>query len=419
MRSGSLATGDTHAAKAGLSLEAELRLADRQRRFAALTLVTPLLVYVGLIFVVPIGILLIRSVYDPTIATLMPHCVEALQTWDERAPPGEPVYAALAADLKSAQMNQTVGRIGQRINFELPGTRSAMVATARRVARMSDGPYRETIIDVDSVWADREVWQTIKRAARTVTPTYLLRTIDVRVDHSGGLVAAGLEEAVFLPVLGRTLKIAGMVTLLTLVLGYPVAYLLASLLPKHRNMLLILVLLPFFTSLLVRTTAWVVLLQSNGVINDTLMSLGIITSRLEMIFHRTGTVVAMTHIQLPFTILPIYSVMLGISPALVRAARSLGASPFVAFYKVYIPQTMPGVGAGCLLTFILSLGYYITPALVGGPNDQMVSSFIAQYMNRELNWGMASALGTVLLFATLAIYMVYTRVLGVDRLRLG
>jgi putative spermidine/putrescine transport system permease protein len=294
-----------------------------------------------------------------------------------------------------------------------------MVAAARRVARMSDGPYRETIIDVDSIWADREVWQTIKRAARTVTPTYLLRTIDVRVDHSGGLVAAGPEEAVFLPVLGRTLKIAGMVTLLTLVLGYPVAYLLASLLPKHRNMLLILVLLPFFTSLLVRTTAWVVLLQSNGVINDTLMSLGIITSRLEMIFHRTGTVVAMTHIQLPFTILPIYSVMLGISPALVRAARSLGASPFVAFYKVYIPQTIPGVGAGCLLTFILSLGYYITPALVGGPNDQMVSSFIAQYMNRELNWGMASALGTVLLLATLAIYLVYTRVLGVDRLRLG
>jgi putative spermidine/putrescine transport system permease protein len=169
----------------------------------------------------------------------------------------------------------------------------------------------------------------------------------------------------------------------------------------------------------VRTTAWVVLLQSHGVINDTLLALGVIHDRLELIFHRTGTLVAMTHIQLPFTLLPIYSVMSGIEPRLTRAARSLGATPFTAFRRIYVPLTLPGVGAGCLLTFILSLGYYITPALVGGPDDQMVSSFVAQYMNRELNWGMASALGAVLLVITLAIYLVYTRLLGVDRVRFG
>jgi putative spermidine/putrescine transport system permease protein len=127
----------------------------------------------------------------------------------------------------------------------------------------------------------------------------------------------------------------------------------------------------------------------------------------------------MTHIQLPFTILPIYSVMRGIKPGLTRAARSLGAGPFTAFRRIYLPLTLPGVGAGCLLTFILSLGYYITPALVGGPSDQMVSSFVAQYMNRELNWGMASALGAVLLVVTLIIYSIYGRLVGADRMRLG
>src|ERR1019366_6322970 len=132
-----------------------------------------------------------------------------------------------------------------------------------------------------------------------------------------------------------------------------------------------------------------------------------------------GTVIAMTHIQLPFTLLPIYSVMKTISPSHVRAARSLGAGPFYAFWRIYFPQTIPGIGAGCLLTFILSRGYYITPALVGGPTDQMVSYFVALYTNRELNWGMASALGAILLTATLLLYFVFNKLVGVDRLKLG
>jgi len=247
----------------------------------------------------------------------------------------------------------------------------------------------------------------------------LLQTLDMHFNTAGDLVRVAPQDAVFVAVFARTLWIAGLVTVLTLVLGYPVAFLLSSLPPQLRNPLMILVLLPFFTSLLVRTTAWVVLLQSHGVINDALLALGLINDRLQLIFHRSGTLIAMTHIQLPFTLLPIYSVMSGINPGLTRAARSLGATPFTAFRRVYVPQTLPGVGAGCLLTFILSLGYYITPALVGGPDDQMVSSFVAQYMNRELNWGMASALGAMLLLITLAIYLIYTRVLGVDRVRFG
>jgi putative spermidine/putrescine transport system permease protein len=127
----------------------------------------------------------------------------------------------------------------------------------------------------------------------------------------------------------------------------------------------------------------------------------------------------MTHIQLPFTLLPIYSVMKTISPTHVRAARSLGAGPFYAFWRVYFPQTIPGMAAGCLLTFILSLGYYITPALVGGATDQMVSNLVATAINQENNWGKASALGAIRLFATLILFSVYNRLVGVDKMKFG
>ncbi len=232
-------------------------------------------------------------------------------------------------------------------------------------------------------------------------------------------VSVDPDQAVYVAIIVRTFWISVLVTLVTLVLGFPVAYLLASLPIRTSNLLMILVLLPFWTSLLVRTTAWFVLLQDNGVINDTLQFLQLADHPLKLIFSRFGTIVAMTHIQLPFTLLPIYSVMKTIPPSHVRAARSLGAGPFYAFWRVYFPQTMPGLAAGCLLTFILSLGYYITPALVGGPTDQMVSGFIALAINQENNWGKASALGTILLVATMILYFVYNRLIGIDKMKFG
>jgi putative spermidine/putrescine transport system permease protein len=182
---------------------------------------------------------------------------------------------------------------------------------------------------------------------------------------------------------------------------------------------MILVLLPFWTSLLVRTTAWVVVLQTEGVLNDLLIFLRLIDERVQLIFNRFGVIVAMTHILLPFMILPIFSVMKTISPSYVRAAQSLGATPFTAFWRVYFPQSVPGIGAGGILVFILALGYYITPALVGGPADQMISYFIADHTNRSLNWGLASAMGAILLGGVLAMYMLYNRVVGIDNMKLG
>ena len=226
-------------------------------------------------------------------------------------------------------------------------------------------------------------------------------------------------QAVFVDILLRTFKISAVVALLCALLGYPLAYLLATQPERRANLLLILVLLPFWTSALVRTTAWVVLLQSEGVVNGLLQGVGAIDEPLALIYNRLGVYIAMTHVLLPFLVLPLYGVMRGISTVEMRAASSLGANPFTVFRRIYFPQTVPGLLAGMIIVFTLSLGYYITPALVGGPTDQMISYFVALYTNKELNWGQASALGAVLLFATLILYAVYNRLVGIDKMKLG
>lgn len=197
-------------------------------------------------------------------------------------------------------------------------------------------------------------------------------------------------------------------------IAYPLAYWLSTMSERRANLFMILVLIPFWTSILVRVAAWIVLLQSEGLVNKALMALGLTQAPLELLFNRIGVYVSMTHILLPFMILPLYSVMKSIPPTYTRAAISLGSHPFAAFWRVYVPQTYPGVGAGALLVFILALGYYITPALLGGPNEQLVSYYVAYFTNVTLNWGMASALGALLFAATLVLYGVYRRFAKLD-----
>lgn len=402
-----------------LSLKEKLRRAERANRLRSLALVAPLLLFVLVVFVLPIALMLQRAVDNPEVAATLPQTVAALQGWDGHATPEEPVFAALAADLTVAQKERTTGLIGKRVNYEIPGARSRFLKAGRLVDAGGSGPWKPKFLSSDPEWGSVEFWSVLKRAAAPLTPYYLLTSVDLRQDASGHLTRTFPDQAIFVDVFLRTIWISFLVTALTLVLGYPVAHLLAILPDRHRNLLMILVLLPFTTSILVRTTAWIVLLQTNGLINDLFIWMHLTTERLQLIFNRVGTVLAMTHIQLPFTILPIYSVMRSIPPSHLRAARSLGAGPLTAFLSVYVPQTLPGIGAGCLLTFILSLGYYITPALVGGPQDQMVSYFVALYTNRELNWGQAAALGSVLLAITMVLYALFNRVIGIDKVKLG
>lgn len=403
----------------GVPLRIKLKRVERRRKLWAFAFVLPLLVFILVAFVLPIGRMMFGAIHDDTFQVLMPRTTAALSVWDGNDLPDKRVYAALAADLNQAWVQKTAAKIGERMNYELPGISSQVRSSARKVSSLSAGPYKAAMIEISPIWGQREIWSLLKRGSSSYTAFYLLRSVDFQYDSDSRIVASPAENAIFRDIFLRTLSISIGVTAATLLLGFPLAYLLAILPTRTSNFLLMGVLMSFFTSVLVRTTAWVVLLQDHGIINETLMALHILSQPADLIFNRFGTVLAMTHIQLPFTLLPIYSVMKSISPNHVRAARSLGAGPFYAFWKVYFPQTLPGIAAGCLLTFILCLGYYITPALVGGPGDMMVSNFVATYTNEQLNWGMASALGAILLIATLLLYFVFNKLVGVDRIRMG
>lgn len=198
-------------------------------------------------------------------------------------------------------------------------------------------------------------------------------------------------------------------TVATCFIGLPYAMLIAASSGWRRQLLLVAVLLPLWTSLLVRTAAWYILLQDKGLINSFLMSLGLFSDPLPLLFNRTGVIIAMTHVLLPFMVLPIYSVLIAMPRNLMPAAASLGARPIRAFLQILLPLTLRGIASGGLLVFMAALGYYITPALIGGPKDQMISSVIAFYATGSANWGMAGALGIVLLAATIVFYGVYGR----------
>ncbi|SDL22124.1 ABC transporter permease [Pseudomonas indica] len=405
---------------AGPSLKQRLARAERFNRFKAQALILPLLLFLLLTFLVPIAALLYKSVKNPEVVTALPQTVEAIRDWDGKSLPPEAVYRALATDLSAKGAKQALGDLSKRLNMELAGYRSLLSKTARALPFDSEpASYREALEGLDERWGDPAYWQAIRRNTHAVTPYYLLAALDHRIDDLGELAPATPDQAIYLDIFARTFWMGAVITAICLVLAYPLAYLLANLPTRQSNLLMILVLLPFWTSILVRVAAWIVLLQSGGLINGALLKLGLIDQPLQLVFNRSGVYVAMVHIMLPFMILPIYSVMKGISPTYMRAAISLGCHPFASFWRVYFPQTVAGVGAGCLLVFILSIGYYITPALLGSPNDQMISYFVAFYTNTTINWGMATALGGLLLFATLVLYVVYSWLVGANRLRLG
>ncbi|HJR22977.1 MAG TPA: ABC transporter permease [Dongiaceae bacterium] len=400
----------------GVPLKARLARAERSRKLKAVGLVLPLFAFVVLTFLYPLFVLAHKSIINEETLGRLDRTNEALADWDGVSLPDEAAFAALAADLRQAQEKREAGEIAKRINSEFSGAMSKFKGIARKVHAMESGPYQEVFLEADKIWSDVALWRVIKSVSNHYTPYYWLAAVDLKQGPQG-LERMPPDQAVFIDVYGRTFWIAGLVTFFTLILGFPVAYLLATQPARRANILMIFVMLPFWTSLLVRTTAWFVLLRTEGPLND--LAELVVNNRFDMIFTRFGTLVAMTHIQLPFTLLPIYSVMKTIPPSHVRAARSLGAGPFHAFWKVYFPQTVPGIAAGCLLTFILCLGYYITPALVGGPRDQMVSYYVAYYMNNIINFGQASALGIMLLIITMVLYWAYNRLVGIDKMKLG
>ncbi len=404
----------------GRPLKEALAQAQSKAKWRAFMLVLPLLSFILITFAWPIAQVLHQSVYNPRFSENMPQIGEWFRTHPNGTEPDEAAYTALVNDLVSAGAARTVAVAGERVNYEMPGTRS-LFTKAGRDAKKLEPPFKDSLVALDKDWGSPELWGVMRRVSSAYTGDFYLAAIDLERDANGAIRQVPENERVYVNLFVRTFVLSAAITVICLIIGFPVAFLLSSLPMRYSSLLMIMVLLPFWTSLLVRTTAWMVLLQSQGVINSILVWTGIISDdqRLVMINNLMGSVIAMTHILLPFMILPLFSVMKPIPPSYVRAARSLGATSWTAFRRVYLPQTIPGIGAGGLLVFILSVGYYITPALVGGASGQLISNLIAFHVTKSNNWSLAAALATILLASILLLYWLYDKLVGIDKLKLG
>ena len=406
---------------AGVPLKEQLARAERRKKYIAFGMVLPLLLFIIVTFAIPILSMLFRSVDNPRMVTLVPNLAAAVQQWDGIELPSEQVFEIAFHDLTAAKKAGNLGKIATHVNYSLSGGRSLILKTKRKFKKIKSGPYREAMIKADKRWGKLHTWSVIKKVSPPYTARYFLNAMDLDYDDMGKVVEKPEEKQIYVTLFIRTLWISLLVTLLTLIIGYPIAYLISTTPPKISNLLIIMVLLPFWTSLLVRTTSWIVLLQTQGVLNDIMVWLGIISEqgRIQMIFNLRGTLIAMTQILLPFMVLPMYSVMKTIPLYELRASQSLGANPFITFFRIFWPRSIPGIGAGSLLVFVLSVVYYITPALVGGSKGQMISNQIAFHMKSSLNWGLAAAMGSILLVAVLILYYLYDKVVGIDKMKLG
>ncbi|WP_315747719.1 MULTISPECIES: ABC transporter permease [unclassified Bradyrhizobium] len=359
-------------------------------------------------FVVPLVTMMKSAVSDPVATNALPRTAQAFSGWDRANVPAPAQQAAFVADLRAlGDHDEQFGDLVRRLNSAQSGFRSLLGKTRRAV----DGAAGSVdLAAIDARWRELTYWTTIAEAvASRWTDQNLLAAVDLERNAAGAVAAMPEGTSANRLILTRTFVTAAIVTLVCIAIGLPFAMVAASVEGWRRQLLLGAVLLPLWTSLLVRTAAWYIVLQDNGLINVTLKALGIISNPLPLMFNRLGVVIAMTHVLLPFMVLPIFSVLVAIPKNLMPAAASLGAHPLRAFLHVLLPLSLRGVVSGALLVFMAALGYYITPALIGGANDQMISSVIAYYATAAANWGMAGALGLVLLAMTMLLYAVYIR----------
>lgn len=364
---------------------------------ATFLLIIPVAIYIFL-YVLPLGSVMKLSVDNGDLSTRLTNYGAQIGAGDKDAR-----AAALLADM-AAMSSREQGESARLLNQEHNGFRSLFLNTARKAKDIQ--PTHAGIVAFDAKWSDEAYWETLNRNAASYTFRHFQKTTGLKVNSEGNLSVAEGDD-IYLQIMIRTLVISLQVTALTLFVGYPIAYAVANSPKKFGNAILAIVLLSFWTSILVRTTAWVVLLQTNGLINNLFIWLGLITEPLQLIFNRFGTLVSMTHVLLPFAIIPILNVMRTIPKSQRDASLSLGAGPIETFIRVYFPQSLRGVIVGGGTVFILALGFYVTPALTGGPSDQMLSFYIADFIKKSLNWGMAAALSMLLLAAVIVLLSVY------------
>ena len=447
----------------GVPLKESLRKSLRRTKIRSFLLLLAPLLFLLIMFVGPIGSLLSRSVDDMEINRVLPQTFAQYELWEDKSIlPNEEMFAAVVHDIRATHKledsdgknigKNLLGKAGTRMTYEYSGWRSLLLKTVKSATKVNkrskeevkpytwEAPYKENMIKRDKRWGKVEFWQSLGAMKDPYTMGYYLNAVDLRFDANKNVIQKPEHLKIYKTIWLRTLQVSLMVTIFCLILAYPVSYLLATLPMRTSNLLMICVLMPFWTSLLVRIVAWMIMLQQNGVVNDSLVGIlpcfeGMVNlpffgeknidlcfsdeDRIPMMYNFTGTIIVMTQVLLPFMILPIYSVMRGIPPSYMKAAQNLGATPTRAFVRVYMPQSIPGIGAGCILVFIVAIGYYITPELVGGKDGLMIGNFVAREMQQTLNWGLAAAMGAILLAAVLILYWAYDRLIGIDNLKMG
>lgn len=405
----------------GIPLKKSLQLSLRREKLRAFGLVAGPVLFILILFVWPIYTLFLKSIDDNLVNDVLPRTMAIYEQWDGQDLPGEQHYEAMFLDLTTAEKLQ-IGKVSTRMNYAKSGWKSLIKKSNRKFKKLDPNqPLKVQMINAEKRWGDIEFWLSLGIMKDRVTAGYYWNAVDRTYDSKKNVIMQPENRQVYVMFWKRTLLVSTIVTIACLILAYPVAYLLATLPLRTSNLLMICVLMPFWTSLLVRIVAWMIMLQQQGVLNDSLVGLGIISddNRLPLMYNFNGTIIVMTQVLLPFMILPLYSVMRGISPTYMRAAQNLGATPTRAFIRVYMPQTIPGIGAGVILVFIVAIGYFITPELVGGKDGQMIGNQIAYHLRKSLNWGLASAMGVILLVAILTLYWVYDKIVGIDNMRLG
>ena len=406
----------------GELLSVKLRKVERRRRTTAFLLAAPLLFFIVFAYVIPIFQMLGRRIDNVQMNQFLSNTHDVMQEWDGTEMPGEEITSTFFYELQGLVEEKNHGKIATRLNYEKGGFTSLIKKTARKLNDFDEnGNFLDQFIDTHKKWGDIEYWLALKRGTDAYHYRKYLTTFDYEEKFDGSIERIPEKKRINVTLWIRTIFVAAGVTFCCFLLAYPISHLLSVLPTRYSNLLMICVLLPFWTSLLVRTSSWMVLLQKQGVLNDIFVSLGIVADegRLELMYNMTGTFIAMTQILLPFMVLPLYSVMKTIPPSLMRAATSMGATPFLAFRKIYFPLTYAGISAGSILVFVLSIGYYITPALVGGAKGTLISNRIAYHMQQSLDWSLATAMAAVLLVAVLIVYWLYNKIVGIDNMRLG
>ena len=404
----------------GIPLKVSLQKAEKRNKIRAILLVAPLLVFILVTFLIPIGDMLLRSVDDSYINTVFPKTFKEYKNWDRQDLPSEELYKTMFFEVKESE-GFAIGKASTRMNYAKSGWKSLLKKSKRKFKKIEEGPYKEQMIAIDKKWADMEYWKALGVMVDATTAGYYLNAVDLKYNVDKEVIWQKENRRIYNHTWVKTFKVSILVMVFCLMLGYPIAYLLSTLPLKYSNLLMICVLLPFWTSLLVRTVAWMVMLQQKGVFNNLLVMANIISdeNRFKLMYNETATIIVMTQILLPFMVLPLYSVMRTISPNYMRAALNLGASPLHAFWKIYMPNSVPGISAGCMLVFILAIGYYITPELVGGKDGQMIGNWIAYHLKTTLNWGLSAALGAILLAVLTVLYWVYNKLVGIENIKLG